>query len=81
MTNSIRPVVVASLRVKGEAQDALPAVGSAPEENRPTRRRRGVVGGGMLGRPGDVKEGDLLEDQEVDFGNPRKALQQESEGP
>ena len=35
----------------------------------------------MLGRPGDVKEGDLLEDQEADFGNPREALRQESEGP
>ena len=73
MTNSIRPVAVASLLVTGEAQmtpsetlpsgcDAPNAVAAvSPRERKPdlSQGRLQVVGDGMVGRFDDVKEGDL----------------------
>lgn len=70
MTNSIRPPAVASLLVKGEAQDAqVPRgmrVAAGDVAGKPwvgnqisAQGRQGVVGDGMSGRFGAVKQGDL----------------------
>ena len=66
--NSIRPAVVASLLGKGEAQlthgpkrAATAGWSGKPDRENPRSLsgRRGVVGGGMIGRFGDQTQGDL----------------------
>ena len=59
--NPIRPDVVASLPGTGEAQDALSG-GKVSIRGKTDRSgwRRGVVGGGMLGRSDDVNDGGLM---------------------
>lgn len=77
MTNSIRPAVVASLLVNGEAQDAVipkgmrtahrphraVSLGEKKPQTKKLRGRQQVVGVGMTGRFNVMKRGDLFGSQ------------------